>query len=131
MLRKNFTNALYFYWNLGKRFHLMCLPLIISIIFHTRETSTQGNVSNVLDFYVSGDVIFRISTSCKSAFSHRSISLYEVCTKQFRLYEFNKRLSNWNKDEPLIFVESIFQICQSELRLLIYIFMFQSHSQYQ
>jgi len=34
----------------------MILPLMISIIFHTKGHSTEVNVSYVVDFYVSGDV---------------------------------------------------------------------------
>jgi hypothetical protein len=59
---------------------------MISIILHTREPSTQENISYVIDFYVSGDVHFSHFGELKNNFSHHSISLYELYTKQFRVF---------------------------------------------
>jgi len=57
-----------------------------SIIFHTRGTNTQKNVSYVLDFYVSSDVLLPHFGELKTNFSHRSISVYELCIKEFRVF---------------------------------------------
>jgi len=65
-----------------------------SIIFHTRGPNTQENVRYVFNFYVSGDVPHL--ESWKANFSRRSISIYELCTKQFRVLEVSNRVSNWN-----------------------------------
>ena len=58
-----------------------------SIIFHTRRPNTQENVSYILDIYVSAHAHFSHFEKLKCKFSHRSISLHELCTKDFRVFE--------------------------------------------
>ena len=85
-IKEIFPKSHYFFEILVKVFNFMLLPLMISIIFHTQGHSTQENDSYILDFYVSGDVLFSHLATWKSPFSHRSISLYELITKMFRVF---------------------------------------------
>ena len=62
--------------------------------------------------------IFRILRSWNARFSHRSISLYDLCTK--KCLEVNYHVSNWNKAKNIIFVRSILQISQLEITVFIY-----------
>ena len=66
---------------------LLCAqPLISSIIFHTRGPNTQDNINYVLDLYVPMLFIFRILKCLKAHFSHLSISLYLLCTNDYRVF---------------------------------------------
>jgi len=84
---------------------------MISIIFNTREPSTQENVSCVLDFYVSGDVSFSHFGELKNKFF---ISLHFAYTsyvlKSFGYLEVGILVTNSYKGKPRIFLESILQI---------------------
>ena len=61
--------------------------LMTSIIFHTRRPNTQGNVSYVFEIMFQLMFMFCILRSWNSRFSHRLISLQELCSKEFRLFE--------------------------------------------
>ena len=66
---------------------LLCSqPLIPSVVFHTHGHNTQVNVSYVLHFHVQLMSIFRILRNWKARFSHLSISLYVLRTKEYRVF---------------------------------------------
>jgi len=89
-----------------------------SIIFYTRRTKTQENVSFVYDHYVSADVHFlHFEGTEMHVFSHRSTS---YVLKSFVCLEVCNRVLTWNVAKKLIFVQSILQICQLEILLFIY-----------
>ena len=85
-VNKDFRNSHNFYWNLVNRRLLCAHPLMTSIIFHPRRPNTQENVSYVLDFLFQLMLNFRILWSWIARFSHRFISLYELCTKDYRVF---------------------------------------------
>ena len=94
---------------------ILCAHHIMTcIILHTGRPNTQENVTYVLGFYVSHDVhqkhVFHIAP-------FRSTSHVLKC---FRYLEVIKRVSNWNKDKILIFIQSILQKCQLEVPVFIY-----------
>ena len=108
----------------------MCLSLMMSIIFNTREPSTQENVSYVLDFYDSDDVNFSHIGELKAKFHTTPFRSTIYVLNIFGFLEVSYRESNWNEGKPRIFVASIFQICQLETPGFRYIFMVGSDSQY-
>jgi len=98
-----------------------------SINFLTRRPNTQENLSYLLEFYVSSDVHFSHFEELKWSFSQCSISLHELCTNDFLVSGCQKScIELKKKDKNLIFVWSLLQICQLEIKLLIYKLICQS-----
>jgi len=80
------TNLFIFIEILVNGLSFISLTIMISIIFYTREPSTQENFCFVLYFYVSRDVNFSHFAELKSNLSHRFILFYELCTKEIRKF---------------------------------------------
>jgi len=59
---------------------------MIIIIFLTPGPNTQEYISYVDDFMFQVMLIYRNLTSCKATYSHCFISLYKLCTKEFRVF---------------------------------------------
>ena len=57
-----------------------------SIIFHTRGPTLKKIPVTYLNIMFQLMFIFRILRAWKATFSHLSISLYELCTKEFRVF---------------------------------------------
>jgi len=64
----------------------MCSTHNIKYNISYSRTNSQDNGGYVLVFYVAADVLFSQLGKLKIMFSHTSISLYEICTKDYRVF---------------------------------------------
>jgi len=64
--------------------HLCTHLLMTSIIFYIPRLNIEENISLVLGFYISSDVNISHFEELETCLSHLSISLNDLCTREFR-----------------------------------------------
>jgi len=82
-----FAYSHYFYWHLVKRLTFICPLTYDKYNLSYTYTYQTKNVSYLLDFHVSANILFSHFEELKARFSHRYVSPHQLCTDDFRVFQ--------------------------------------------